>query len=181
MRVGLGLGSRDRPNSTTHPASWRGTLDAPTGQGRHRSSPSATSGCWPGKRWPTALYDLGHNLTITATRDHLYLVSMSRRRVVEPQVFHSLALDKQPPPLARFLPHLPRAFSTARYQEVSSVRDIWWRFSRGAGAAHHPVAPSARSGGPLTGRPACARRRTRGKSDRGPGVDRAGSCAVVGV
>ncbi len=28
-----------------------------------------------------------------------------------PQVFHALALDKQPPPLARFLANLPRAFS----------------------------------------------------------------------
>ncbi|MGH3783969.1 MAG: lantibiotic dehydratase [Pseudonocardiaceae bacterium] len=56
------------------------------------------------------------DLAITATRDRLHLVSISRRRVVEPQVFHALALDKQPPPLARFLAHLPRAFSAAWYQ-----------------------------------------------------------------
>ncbi len=56
------------------------------------------------------------DLAITATRDHLYLVSLSRQRVVEPQVFHALALDKQPPPVARFLAHLPRAFSAAWYQ-----------------------------------------------------------------
>ena len=56
------------------------------------------------------------DLAITATRDRLYLVSISRRQVVEPQVFHALALDKQPPPLARFLAHLPRAFSAAWYQ-----------------------------------------------------------------
>ncbi|MDQ1308327.1 MAG: lantibiotic biosynthesis protein [Actinomycetota bacterium] len=56
------------------------------------------------------------DLAVTATRDRLYLVSRSRRQVVEPQVFHALALDKQPPPLARFLAHLPRAFSAAWYQ-----------------------------------------------------------------
>lgn len=56
------------------------------------------------------------DLAITATRDRLHLVSISRRQVVEPQVFHALALDKQPPPLARFLAHLPRAFSAAWYQ-----------------------------------------------------------------
>jgi thiopeptide-type bacteriocin biosynthesis protein len=53
------------------------------------------------------------DLAITATRDRLHLVSMSRRRVVEPQVFHALALDKQAPLLARFLAHLPRAFVAA--------------------------------------------------------------------
>ncbi|WP_157902487.1 MULTISPECIES: lantibiotic dehydratase [unclassified Frankia] len=47
------------------------------------------------------------DLAITATRDRLHLVSISRRQVVEPQVFHALARDKQPPPLARFLAHLP--------------------------------------------------------------------------
>ncbi|ONI85696.1 hypothetical protein ALI22I_28450 [Saccharothrix sp. ALI-22-I] len=56
------------------------------------------------------------DLAVTATRDRLYLVSRSRRRVVEPQVFHALALDKQPPPLARFLAELPRAFGAAWYQ-----------------------------------------------------------------
>ncbi|MGH3752944.1 MAG: lantibiotic dehydratase [Pseudonocardiaceae bacterium] len=56
------------------------------------------------------------DLAITATRGRLHLVSLSRRQVVEPQVFHALALDKQPPPLARFLAHLPRAFSAAWYQ-----------------------------------------------------------------
>ncbi|GAA1311749.1 lantibiotic dehydratase [Saccharothrix xinjiangensis] len=56
------------------------------------------------------------DLAVTATRDRLYLVSRSRRRVVEPQVFHALALDKQPPPLARFLAELPRAFSASWFQ-----------------------------------------------------------------
>lgn len=57
-----------------------------------------------------------NDLAITATGDRLHLVSISRHQVVEPQVFHALALDKQPPPLARFLAHLPRAFSAAWYQ-----------------------------------------------------------------
>ncbi|SBW28754.1 lantibiotic dehydratase domain-containing protein [Candidatus Protofrankia californiensis] len=56
------------------------------------------------------------DLAITATRDRLHLVSLSRRQIIEPQVFHALALDKQPSPLARFLAHLPRAFSAAWYQ-----------------------------------------------------------------
>lgn len=56
------------------------------------------------------------DLAVTANRDRLHLVSLSRRQVIEPQVFHALALDKQPPPLARFLAHLPRAFSAAWYQ-----------------------------------------------------------------
>lgn len=56
------------------------------------------------------------DLAITATRDRLHLVSRSRHQVIEPQVFHALALDKQPPLLARFLAHLPHAFSAAWYQ-----------------------------------------------------------------
>ncbi len=51
------------------------------------------------------------DLAVTATRDRLHLVSISRRQVVEPLVFHAMALDKQPPPLARFLAHLPRGFA----------------------------------------------------------------------
>ncbi|SDP80681.1 lantibiotic dehydratase [Lentzea jiangxiensis] len=64
---------------------------------------------------PTTLIPL-EDLAVCATRDRLYLVSRSRRRVVEPQVFHALALDKQPHPLARFLAELPRAFSASWYQ-----------------------------------------------------------------
>ncbi|GAA2463098.1 lantibiotic dehydratase [Streptomyces macrosporus] len=56
------------------------------------------------------------DLAVTATHDRLHLVSISRRQVVDTQVFHALALEKQPPPLARFLAHLPRAF-TARWHE----------------------------------------------------------------
>jgi lantibiotic biosynthesis protein len=56
------------------------------------------------------------DLAIIATRHRLDLVSMSRRQVVEPQVFHALALEKQPPPLARFLAHLTRAFGTTWHE-----------------------------------------------------------------
>ncbi|WP_137814979.1 lantibiotic dehydratase [Gandjariella thermophila] len=57
-----------------------------------------------------------NDLGVTATRDRLHLVSLSRRRVVEPQVFHALDLRKQPPAVVRFLAHLPRAFSAGWYQ-----------------------------------------------------------------
>lgn len=70
-----------------------------------------------------------------ATSERLYLVSISRRRVVEPQVFHALALDKQLPPLARFLAYLPRAF-TAR----------WHEFDWGVHAQHMPYLPRVRYG-----------------------------------
>lgn len=73
------------------------------------------------------------DLAITATRDRLHLVSISRRRVVEPQVFHALALDKQPPPLARFLAQLPRAFSAA-----------WYQFDWGPHAERLPFLPRVR-------------------------------------
>src|SRR6266545_633706 len=51
------------------------------------------------------------DLALIATRERLHLVSLARRQVLDPQVFHALALDKQPPPLARFLAHLPRAYA----------------------------------------------------------------------
>ncbi|MFJ8754592.1 lantibiotic dehydratase [Streptomyces sp. NPDC102441] len=53
------------------------------------------------------------DLALTATHSRLHLVSISRRRIIEPQVFHAMALEKQPPPLARFLAHLPRAFTAS--------------------------------------------------------------------
>jgi thiopeptide-type bacteriocin biosynthesis protein len=59
-----------------------------------------------------SLNDLG----IVAVADGLHLVSISRRRIIEPQVFHALALGKQAPPLARFLATLTRGF-WARYTE----------------------------------------------------------------
>ncbi len=56
------------------------------------------------------------DLVVTADWRRLYLVSASMRRPVEPQVFHALALDRQAPPVARFLANLPRA-SAAAYTE----------------------------------------------------------------
>ncbi|MEV7012923.1 lantibiotic dehydratase [Streptosporangium sp. NPDC051022] len=75
------------------------------------------------------------DLAVTATRERLYLVSMSRRRVVEPQVFHALALDKQTPPIARFLAHLTRAFSAS-----------WTGFDWGPHARALPYLPRVRYG-----------------------------------
>jgi thiopeptide-type bacteriocin biosynthesis protein len=57
------------------------------------------------------------DLAILATYDRLYLVSMSRQQVIEPQVLHALAMQKQPPPLVRFLAHLARG-SGALWTEV---------------------------------------------------------------
>lgn len=57
------------------------------------------------------------DLGIVAVADGLHLVSISRRRIIEPQVFHALALRKQAPPLARFLGTLTRGF-WARYTEL---------------------------------------------------------------
>ncbi|MER6817454.1 lantibiotic dehydratase [Spirillospora sp. NPDC000708] len=48
------------------------------------------------------------DLAVTADFDQLYLVAPRLGRVVEPHVFHALRLDKQPPPLARFLVALVR-------------------------------------------------------------------------
>jgi hypothetical protein len=75
------------------------------------------------------------DLAITATRDRLHLVSVSRRRVIEPQVFHALALEKQPPPLARFLAQLPRAFGPR-----------WHEFDWGPHAHRLPYLPRIRYG-----------------------------------
>ncbi|QEU92892.1 lantibiotic dehydratase [Streptomyces kanamyceticus] len=75
------------------------------------------------------------DLAVTATRDALHLVSLSRRRVVEPQVFHALSLGKQPPPLARFLAHLPRAFTVG-----------WHEFDWGPHTARLPHLPRVRYG-----------------------------------
>ncbi|WP_256362048.1 lantibiotic dehydratase [Streptomyces sp. TRM70350] len=75
------------------------------------------------------------DLAVTATHTRLYLVSISRRRVVDPQVFHAMALDKQPPPLARFLAHLTRAFGPA-----------WTGFDWGPLGARLPYLPRVRYG-----------------------------------
>ncbi|MGX7823555.1 lantibiotic dehydratase [Actinokineospora sp. 24-640] len=75
------------------------------------------------------------DLAVTATRDGLHLVSMSRQRVVEPQVFHGLALARQPPPLARFLIHLARGLGAS-----------WHRFDWGPAAYRLPYLPRVRFG-----------------------------------
>lgn len=75
------------------------------------------------------------DLAITATSDRLYLVSLARRRVVEPQVFHALALDKQAPPLARFLAHIHRGFLPS-----------WTAFDWGPHADRLPYLPRVRYG-----------------------------------
>lgn len=48
---------------------------------------------------------------MAATRRGLVLVWLNTGQVIEPQVFHALALQKQVPALARFLAILPRAFA----------------------------------------------------------------------
>ncbi|MDQ3402312.1 MAG: lantibiotic dehydratase [Actinomycetota bacterium] len=73
------------------------------------------------------------DLAVTATRDGLHLVSLSRRRVVEPQAFHGLALTKQPPPLARFLVHLARGLDAS-----------WHQFDWGPSAHRLPYLPRVR-------------------------------------
>ncbi|MGW6936858.1 lantibiotic dehydratase [Lentzea sp. NPDC054927] len=75
------------------------------------------------------------DLAVTATRDGLHLVSLSRQQVIEPQVFHALALDKQAPPLARFLAHLARSLGVA-----------WHEFDWGRYAGLLPVLPRVRYG-----------------------------------
>lgn len=73
------------------------------------------------------------DLAVTAASGRLYLVSRSRRKVIEPQVFHAMALDKQPPILARFLAHLSRAFGPA-----------WTGFDWGPHAGRLPFLPRVR-------------------------------------
>jgi lantibiotic biosynthesis protein len=51
------------------------------------------------------------DLAVTATLRGLHLVHRETGQVIEPQVFHPLDLEKQMPPLGRFLAHLPRAFA----------------------------------------------------------------------
>ncbi|MFE0654582.1 lantibiotic dehydratase [Streptomyces sp. NPDC059534] len=75
------------------------------------------------------------DLAVLSTGEHLHLVSISRRRVVEPLVLHPLAMEKQAPPLARFLAMLGRAAGTA-----------WTAFDWGPAAAALPVLPRVRYG-----------------------------------
>ncbi|WP_435830588.1 lantibiotic dehydratase [Polymorphospora rubra] len=73
------------------------------------------------------------DLGIVAVADGLHLVSISRRQVIEPQVFHALNLAKQAPPLVRFLATLTRGF-LARYTE----------FDWGPQTSHLPFLPRVR-------------------------------------
>lgn len=57
------------------------------------------------------------DLAVLATHQRLYLVSITRQQIIEPQVLHALAMQKQPPPLVRFLAHLARGFG-ALWTEV---------------------------------------------------------------
>ncbi len=73
------------------------------------------------------------DLAVTATRSGLHLVSLSRAQVLEPQVVHALALEKQPPPLARFLAHLSRALGAT-----------WHQFDWGPAVQRLPFLPRVR-------------------------------------
>ncbi len=53
------------------------------------------------------------DLALTATGRGLLLIEAATGRIIDPQVYHALALDRQMPSLARFLAHLPRAFAAA--------------------------------------------------------------------
>ncbi len=75
------------------------------------------------------------DLAVFSTGERLHLVSMSRRRVVEPHVLHPLALEKQAPPLVRFLAQLGRGFATA-----------WTAFDWGPVASTLPCLPRVRHG-----------------------------------
>ncbi|MEV0257727.1 lantibiotic dehydratase [Streptomyces sp. NPDC050732] len=73
------------------------------------------------------------DLAVLSTNRRLHLISLSRRRVVEPVVLHPLALEKQAPPLARFIALLGRGFATA-----------WTHFDWGPSAAGLPYLPRVR-------------------------------------
>lgn len=73
------------------------------------------------------------DLAVMATNTGLHLVSMSRQQVIEPEVFHPLALDTQPPALARFLAHI-----------TQGNRASWHRFDWGPQAADLPYLPRVR-------------------------------------
>lgn len=75
------------------------------------------------------------DLAVTATRDALQLVSMSRRQVIEPHTFHALSLESQLTPLARFVAEIPRAFRTT-----------WQEFTWGPVAEQLPYLPRLRYG-----------------------------------
>lgn len=73
------------------------------------------------------------DLAVLSTSRRLHLVSLSRRRVVEPVVLHPLALEKQAPALARFIALVGRGFVTA-----------WTQFDWGPSAVGLPYLPRVR-------------------------------------
>ncbi len=73
------------------------------------------------------------DLAVLSTSKRLHLVSLSRRRIVEPVVLHPLALEKQAPPIARFIALVGRGFATA-----------WTQFDWGPLAAGVPYLPRVR-------------------------------------
>lgn len=75
------------------------------------------------------------DLAVLSTSRRLHLVSISRRRVVEPVVLHPLALEKQAPPIARFIALLHRGFAGA-----------WTRFDWGPLTVSMPYLPRVRYG-----------------------------------
>lgn len=98
--------------------------------GEHR--PHDGSASYPAGAGRSTLLPV-EDLALTATADRLHLVDLADGRIIEPQVFHALALDKQAPPLARFLAHLPRAWSPA-----------WTVFDWGPHADALPYLPAVR-------------------------------------
>jgi thiopeptide-type bacteriocin biosynthesis protein len=73
------------------------------------------------------------DLAVVSNGKHLYLASISRRRVIEPLVLHALDLEKQAPPIARFLAMLGRGSTTA-----------WTAFDWGPAAVPLPFLPRIR-------------------------------------
>jgi thiopeptide-type bacteriocin biosynthesis protein len=94
--------------------------------------PAATAADTPTTEVDTILVD---DLALYSSREGLRLVSISRRRVVEPLTLHPLALDKQAPPIARFLAHVARSSATA-----------WTEFDWGPALAEVPRLPRVRYG-----------------------------------
>ncbi|MDQ8708230.1 lantibiotic dehydratase [Streptomyces sp. LHD-70] len=87
-----------------------------------------------GEHRPPGAEQIGlDDLAVFSTGRRLHLVSLSRRRIVEPVVLHPLALEKQAPPLARFLAMLGRGFATH-----------WTEFDWGPFASEAPYLPRVR-------------------------------------
>ncbi|MFV0135517.1 lantibiotic dehydratase [Streptomyces sp. HMX87] len=103
-----------------------------------------------GEHWEDADHVIPlDDLAVLSTSRRMHLVSLSRRRVVEPVVLHPLALEKQAPPLARFIALLARSFAGA-----------WTRFDWGPLAVGMPYLPRVRYGKAIL---SCARWRVTAK------------------